>query len=359
MYFEEICREAAELQQRLHAIPEYSMQEKKTIALLREYLGLGQDGLPYILVKSPGSGEQRRRIAFRAEFDAVCLSGDTPGHYCGHDGHTAVLAAVCKALCAKPHANDLYFIFQPGEETGAGGAICTAALAGEDIDEIYAFHNLPGIEAGTVQLRGGTFACASTGLELRFTGSPAHAAYPEDGANPAAAIAETVLFAEEYIRRPHEGILLSTVIGMTAGGHAYGMSAAEGTLRLTLRAEHQKAFEALCTAVKEKGKSLAARDGLCLQLQEVERFPATENTEACTQRVHRACAALHIPVRDLPEPMRWSEDFGHYLQSMPGAYFGIGAGEAWPELHTGEYVFPAELIPTAVRLWLKLAETEE
>lgn len=47
--------------------------------------------------------------------------------------------------------------------------------------------------------------------------------------------------------------------------------------------------------------------------------------------------------------MRWSEDFGWYLGQVPGVFFGIGAGEACPGLHTSDYSFPDGLLPAALK----------
>ena len=56
-----------------------------------------------------------------------------------------------------------------------------------------------------------------------------------------------------------------------------------------------------------------------------------------------------LQVLPLEEPMRWSEDFGWYLGQVPGVFFGIGAGEACPGLHTPDYSFPDGLLPAALK----------
>ena len=52
--------------------------------------------------------------------------------------------------------------------------------------------------------------------------------------------------------------------------------------------------------------------------------------------------------------MRWSEDFGHYLRRCPGAFFGIGAGEGCPPLHTNDYQYPDELLEPAIRAFRQI-----
>ncbi len=56
----------------------------------------------------------------------------------------------------------------------------------------------------------------------------------------------------------------------------------------------------------------------------------------------------------LPGPMRWSEDFGHYLRRCPGAFFGIGAGEGCPALHTRDYQYPDELLGPTVEAFRQI-----
>ena len=52
--------------------------------------------------------------------------------------------------------------------------------------------------------------------------------------------------------------------------------------------------------------------------------------------------------------MRWSEDFGHYLQKTKGAFFGIGCGKEHTGLHTAGYEFDDEIIESAIAMYLQL-----
>ena len=74
--------------------------------------------------------------------------------------------------------------------------------------------------------------------------------------------------------------------------------------------------------------------------------------------MRRATAsALELKVcggRILQEPMRWSEDFGHYLNHCRGAFFGIGAGVEHPGLHTETYEYPDGLLMRTAESFLKL-----
>ena len=82
----------------------------------------------------------------------------------------------------------------------------------------------------------------------------------------------------------------------------------------------------------------------------------TVNTPEITDMSRMLFEQEGIPCLEAAAPFRWSEDFGWYLKKCQGMYFGIGAGEDCPDLHTPEYEFPDEVIRNAVRCLYLLAE---
>ncbi len=351
------------LRQLLHAHPEASMAEVKTREILMNFIRKESDftvvdrGSWFYAVKQAAQPE-KPPIAFRADMDGVCIDGRTPGHYCGHDGHSSILAGLARELSGRTLRRDVYLIFQPGEETGEGARICRPLLREKGIAEIYGLHNIPGYPLGQLLLRRGTFACASAGLSLHFIGKTSHAAYPEQGNNPALPMAELLCRLNETaadLRQPGE-ILMLTVVGMQLGSESYGVSAGEGSLYLTLRGEREERFQELLQRCRSLAEACAREHALRLEITEHERFPATENHEDNVFGVKAAAAALGMEVRELPEPMRWSEDFGYYLQDCGGAFFGLGAGENTPALHTASYEFPDALLQKGIALFAALAE---
>lgn len=346
-----------ELRRLLHKNAELSGHEEKTRRILMDFLKENSDCELYpqngwfYAVKRGGE----KKIAFRADMDALPIaeSPDCPygsadpsvSHRCGHDGHSAALAAFA---CQCRSENTLYFIFQHAEETGDGAKECAKLLKREGIGEIYAFHNLPGMEKNKILCRKGTFACASMGLELIFKGKGSHAAYPENGLNPAPAIARTLL-SLDGLRIGFRAMTLITVIGVSVGGEAYGTSAGEGVVRLTVRGELEEELDVL----KERILTLCRKEaeGMEFTYKIHDPFPETKNHDKCVDKIARVCENFEY----LDEPMRWSEDFGYYLKEIPGAIFGLGAGNR-AGLHTGLYDFPDELIQTAVETFQRLAK---
>ena len=348
--------QAAALRARLHACAELSGREVVTkqtlLTFLRENTSLELHELAggfYAAHREPES--RKPSVALRADYDAHATPEGGAAHLCGHDGHAAALCAVALMLEGKSIGRSVFLLFQGAEETGAGAEQCCALFDREKVDEIYGAHNLPGFPFGAVLTRAGAFACASRGLTLRFTGKPAHAAYPETGISPAPAVGQ-LLVDLPALAAPtqYRGVTLCTVIGARMGEKAFGAAAESAELWLTLRGEHDDDLSRLRRGVLTRARELANANRLAFSFEEQDVFPATENDAICASRIMRVChgTLLH-------EPMRWSEDFGHYLHHCRGAFFGVGAGEDHPQIHTERYEYPdALLAPTAEAFWALL-----
>ncbi|MBQ3271711.1 MAG: M20/M25/M40 family metallo-hydrolase [Solobacterium sp.] len=352
---ERILETALQLRQKLHNCAELSGQEVITratlIAFLKEHTSLEiHDCGPgfYAVHREPGAGKPS--IALRADYDALPAPGGGAAHLCGHDGHSAGLCAVGMMLEGKTLNRDVFLLFQPAEETGAGALQCLGLFDQEHVDLIFGLHNRPGMPAGHVLVNYGSAACASLGLIIRYTGRPAHAAYPEGGISPAAAVGE-LLSALPELTDPqrYEGMTMATVIGCRMGEKAFGKAASDAEVWLTLRGEYERDFEQLTEDIRHKAEELADRYHLayCDELQDV--FPATENHAAAVDMVMQACGAA-----EAEEPMRASEDFGHFLMRCPGALFWVGSGEDHPNLHDAAYEYPDEILPASVQAFWNL-----
>lgn len=354
----EIINDILMLRRALHELPEPAFQEKKTKKCLMNYLAEHSqleivDRGSWFYAVWHGT-DDRRGIAFRADFDAVAVKDRCVGHYCGHDGHAAILAGFAQYITQMKPERSVYLIFQPAEETGKGALLCREILAECPITEIYGFHNIPGYEKNSILLLDGTFACASTGLEITITGTPSHAAYPEAGRNPALVIARIITGLQALLDRKHRGMVLGTVIGIELGSTAYGVSASEGVLRLTVRGELQEEFESLVLQIRRLAEELSQKSGMDCSIKEIERFPATENDSGAIRRLKNAAQKAGRKVVVPEEPFRWSEDFGYYLQKVQGAFFGVGDGEKYAQLHTEDFVFPDEIIPAVLDVYAGL-----
>lgn len=363
---------ATALRHQIHQNPDLSLQERPTINrildFLRAHTKLELHDLGKWCYAVYRSGNPAPGVAFRCELDALPIVDDIDadyrsiklgvGHKCGHDGHAATLCALAMLLERQGAPVDVYLLFQHAEEIGAGGEACLPLVQENPICAIYAWHNHPGTPFGTALVRDGTIYCGSKGLTFTFLGTPAHAAYPEQGICPAQAVAEMVQAIPELTQVTlWKKLVQCTVIHMDVGEPNFGTQAYRGHLRLTIRGELQEEQDALEQALCAFAHTLAARDGLQLTVEECDAFPATVNDPACATRVRRVCGELGVPVQEIDSPYRASDDYGHLTAAVPGVIFELGGGETCPEIHTEGFDFPDGLIPRAVEILEGLIRT--
>lgn len=354
-----------ELRRKLHDNPEKSFQEEKTQMIIKDFLKdntsveiVEKDKWFYAYKKSKDS--QKEPIALRCDMDAICLNNDNLGHYCGHDGHCAILCNVAMIISNMDLDRDIYLIFQPAEEVGKGAILCRNLINEKKISEIYGLHNIPGFKSKKVLLRKSTFSCASIGLKIEYVGCPTHAAYPENGLNPAKAFAELIKSLDDITEKfkKDDEILLTTVIGLALGSESFGSSAYQGHLNITIRAEKQDSFDMYLQAIKDQANLLANKDGLKCSIKEFDYFPATINNEICVKKIEDICKKEKIEYEYLSQPMRWSEDFAYYSQICSSAFFGIGIGENSSQLHSSEYQFNDDIIEIATKILVDICCSE-
>ena len=373
-----------QLRHTLHAHPELSGQEAETKTLLMDFiheytnLAVKDMGSWFYAVYEPENRRELPPIAFRADMDALPMpeSRDLPygsvktnvAHKCGHDGHSAALAALALMLEIDAKIErPVYLIFQSAEETGKGGKACAEFLKSAGVGEVYAFHNLSGYPENAVMVRNTITQCASVGLAFHFQGRASHAGTPELGISPAPALARLELYAEQRIHEMTERqkncpginkdhILLLTTVGMNVGGMDFGISPGDGTIAFTLRAEDEEELKEMKNDLAAESEKLAGAYGLTVSCRENDAFPATVNNMTCAARVRRAAENLGLRTVPMEYPWRPSEDFGWYLKVCPGAMFYVGNGENWPAPHQPDYDFNDKILRTAPSVFIRLAE---
>ena len=112
----EITERTIELRKKLHSMPEASMNETKTKKALMRFISentkleITDKGKWFYVLKRAGK-ENAEAIAFRADMDAVCGKDGKPGHYCGHDGHSAILAGFAVGVDGVGKDKNVYLIF--------------------------------------------------------------------------------------------------------------------------------------------------------------------------------------------------------------------------------------------------------
>lgn len=373
--------ELIRLRHELHRHPELSGNERWTSERIADVL---RQAYPDHIIESLGGfgiaavfeAEQDvpdKTILFRAELDALPISEETGlphqsqvkgvMHACGHDGHMAILAGLAYRIRKIPvRKKKIILLFQPSEETGDGAGKIMDDNRFHDlgIDHAYALHNLPHYNENTVYIRYNTFAFASAGVEVIFTGRSSHAAYPEQGISPGLAIAEFLQTIHERLSAQFEnnrsGKFAITFIRM--GEPAFGVSPGKAVAGITLRAvTDEKLSEALKWVESVIAESNNQFDGT-ISFSVREPFSAVVNNKEGVKVVSRAAKQLNLPVKELDEPFPWSEDFGVFGATCPVTFFGIGAGTNSAPLHSEKYDFNDSLIESGIQMFEKIIELE-
>ncbi|HNX96473.1 MAG TPA: amidohydrolase [Candidatus Aminicenantes bacterium] len=375
MVMDTLLAELIALRRELHRHAELADHEFGTRQIIRSFLVRTQPGEIFDDLGGTGlaavydSGKPGKTLLFRADIDALPIdegvvlphASGTAGvaHKCGHDGHAAVLCGLAALLKRQgvPRGK-VVLVFQPAEETGTGAA---RVLADDRLirlapDWAFAFHNLPGYETGSVVVKSGPFASASRGMIVRLTGRVAHAATPENGVNPALALAEIIQCFQRLNSAPElfTGFVLTTIIHASLGERAFGTSAGQAEILATLRSHDNRNMARLGEECLSAAQAIARRHGLGITTAWADEFTETRNHPEAVSVIERAAGANSCPVHHLAEPMRWSEDFGQFTARIPGAMFGLGAGRDHAALHAGEYDFPDEIIGIGVRLLARI-----
>jgi amidohydrolase len=361
-----------ELRRELHANPELSHHEHGTAARVVAFLerlspdriltGIGGAGL----IATFDSGVEGPTLLFRCELDALPIveldvhghasTVDGVSHKCGHDGHMAMVCGLAERLAAqRPATGSVHLLFQPAEETGTGAA---AVLADPVFDLIqpdfgFAIHNMPGFPMHTLVIKPGSITAAVRSLVFRFQGRTAHASEPEKGENPSLTIAE-FLQGCDRLNQPDiavDDFRLITPVHVRIGSVAYGVSAGDGEVHLTIRTEANTGLAALQRDISELAEALAARNGLQLTTEVVEDFYANVNDPVGTEMALRAAEMCGFTITTPTEGLRGGEDFGLFSERFRCCMVLLGAGVEHHPIHNPSYDFPDELIDTGVRLY--------
>ena len=357
----------------MHQFPEVSRDERETAVRVVQALktlhpdqiitGLGGHGVAAVF----NGAAIGPTVMFRAELDALPITeissadhrSTIPGnaHLCGHEGHMTWLMGLARLIARKRTARGrVVLMFQPAEEDGSGAAAVVAdpAYAALRPDWAFGMHNMPGVPFGTAWLAAGTICCASVGMKITLTGKTAHAAMPQTGVSPGAAMAALIptLTALGAVGPIGSDYRLVTITHAVLGVRAFGIAPGEAEIWATLRTRDDGPMAALRADAEALVQAEATKAGLGLRMTYHDDFAATVNGPAATAHLAVAMDALNIPHSPGDLPMRASEDFGRFGNGITKlAMVMLGAGVDHAALHNPDYDFPDGLIAPGVQLF--------
>ena len=366
-----------------HRFPETGFHEQRTadrVAQVLELLGLqvhrgiGGTGVVASLTVGTGTGV----IGLRADMDALAMSENAPErphasrnpgcmHACGHDGHMAMLLGAAQLLAARRDFDGtVRFVFQPAEEHGRGAAAMLAdgLLERFPIDEIYGLHNIPGLPEGHIATRKGGLMASEDNFVIRITGRGGHAARPHMAIDPLVIGAEIVLALQTLVARsvdPRQSAVVSCTEFITDG--IRNAIPTQVVIKGDTRSDTPQVQALLEARMRELCEGIARAHGARCEVGYTHEFAPTVNWPACVDVAVRAARAVVGPERvdaDTP-PMMISEDFGRFLQVIPGAFVFLGNGDgdspgAVP-LHNARYDLNDRIVAIGAHYFAELVRT--
>ncbi len=382
---ESISSEAKEWRRELHCNPQTMYEETFASDLicrkLTEWRITYERGIARTGVVASIEGRRNnsgRCVAFRADMDALDLTeqsgqpwaSQTPGkmHGCGHDGHTATLLTLARYLNETRNFDGIArLIFQPAEEGGGGAFLMLeeGLLERFPFDEIYGYHNWPGLPRGEFAIRSGAMLAAADIFEIRLIGKGGHAAMPQLTHDVVPAAAQLVLALQTLVSReidPTAAAVVS-VTNVVAGSGAHNVISGTALLSGTVRTFRADVRDRIETRMRALSESIAAAHQASSEFDYKRLTEAVINHDEATLHCRGAAGAVagETKIKDF-EPMMGGEDFGGFLQVRPGAFVAIGQGEQdlssphSASLHSPHYDFNDEIIPIAARYFAELAE---
>ncbi len=356
----------------LHEHPELGRGEVRTtgiVAARLERAGISVRRLRGTgLVADIGAPEPARRIALRADIDALPIREQTGlpfasgtegvSHSCGHDVHTTALLGAALALCSiedrlRADGTGVRLIFQPAEELMPGGAedvVAQGGLAG--VDRIFALHCDPSLDAGQVGLRVGPITAAADQVEVVVTGRGGHTSRPHLTQDLTYALAKVVTDVPAVLSRrldPRAGAAL--VWGAIHSGGAHNVIPSTGRALGTFRMLDADLWEGVERLLESVVHEVLAPYGVTAEVSIQKGVPPVVNDAGCIAAMTAAVSGVGALVAPTPQSLG-GEDFAWYLTHVPGAMARLGtrtAGGPTFDLHRGDLVVDEAAISVGAR----------
>ena len=342
----ELAGEFSKIRRHFHAHPELSNQEFETSKTIAKYLTewgievhtcIGGTGVVGVLK----NGDGKKRIALRADMDALPITeanhfahaSQNSGvmHACGHDGHITGLLLAARYLAETKNFNGtVIFVFQPGEEGGFGAQhmIADGLMEKFPADFYLGCHNWPDLPAGLFGFSDRSLMASCNAFKIHVHGRGAHGAMPNNAIDPlfvALQIANSLQGIITRIKRPIDPAVLS--ICKLQAGQTYNVIADTALLEGTVRTFSEGITDLIEKHLTQISENVAAAFGASVQVQFIRQVPPVLNDKTCADRVKNAVTELFGAQSVLEqEPVMPSEDFGHYLKKVPGAFFSQKSG---------------------------------
>lgn len=345
-----------EIRRYLHMHPEVSFKETKTAAYIADFYkqlgvqdvrtGVGGNG---VVARIKGS-RPGKTVALRADFDALPIhdqknvpyASTVPGvmHACGHDGHTAALLQLAKALVEMRDdlAGEYVMIHQHAEELAPGGA--TAMIEDgclDGVDVIFGTHLWSLLESEVIYYTYGPVMAAADRFAITIKGAGGHGASPHQTKDAVVIGSQLVINLQQLVSRrvdPIESAVLS--VGSFIADNAFNVIADEAEIGGTVRTFSAEIRDLMEREIRRVAEGTAIAHDCEIEVGYFRGYPAVVNHETETTFL-KSVAETVRGIKGVKEmkPQMGGEDFAYYLENVPGTFFFTGAkpADAYPHHH--------------------------
>lgn len=347
--------EMVSIRRYLHEHPEVSFQEVHTPAFIAEFqreLGLevregvgGRGVVATLKGAKPG-----KTVALRADFDALAIQelndipykskNDGVMHACGHDGHTAILLGLSKALCEMREniSGNIVFIHQFAEEVTPGGAkpmIENGCLDG--VDAIFGTHIWAPTPLGEIWVRSGPIMAAADMFEITITGKGGHGAEPHNAIDAIVTASQFVTQLRSVVSRRVDPIKSAVIsIGHFESINPFNVIAEKVHLKGTVRTFDEGTRKLIENEMKLLLKTICDGAHATYEYNYLRGYAPVINHPKETEFLAEVASEISEVEKVIHcNPFMIGEDFGYYLEKVPGTFFITGAKN--PEW---EHVYP-------------------
>jgi amidohydrolase len=211
-----------------------------------------------------------------------------------------------------------------------GGALDVIAAGGLDgLERMYALHCDPSIPAGRIGLRVGPVTSATDEVEVRLTGPGGHTARPHRTADVVAAIGDVVARTSGVLARrvdPRAGINL--VWGEVHAGSASNVIPRLAVARGTLRMLDRGVWEQVPVILDAVVRGVAEPYGVQVEIAHERGVPPVVNEANAVSELAVAAGRISSDAVCDTEQSLGGEDFGWFLEKVPGALARLGVGRS-------------------------------
>jgi amidohydrolase len=332
----------------LHQHPEPSYEEFQTTEYLIEQIKKLPD-VTYERLSATGvvakfsCARPGPVIALRGDIDALRMneesgesfSSQNEGimHACGHDSHAAMLLGALYVLYE--HRQELeggfVFIFQAAEELFPGGAkelVEKGALNG--VSAVLGQHAGPWYPTGHIGTCQGYITANSDTFEIIVNGRGGHASAPQNCLDPIPAAAQIVTAVQNIVSR-HIPANEQAVVSITTihSGSANNVIPDTVVMTGTTRTYTQENRDYIEGAIRRITAHIAEAFEMTAEVNYKRGYGCMYNTPEYTQALMELADELYGPGTAITaEPGMGGEDFGCYLEKVPGCFYYYGSGNA-------------------------------